>query len=39
MIKPETLRALLVDRELGELAPEVKELLDAYIEAIPSARA
>ena len=39
MIKPETLRALLVDRELGELAPDVKELLDAYIEAIPSARA
>ena len=39
MIKTETLRALLIDRELGELAPDVEELLDAYIEVMPSARA
>jgi anti-sigma factor RsiW len=38
-MKPEVLRALLVDRELGELSPDVKELLDAYLEAVPSARA
>jgi hypothetical protein len=38
-MKPEALRALLVDRELGELPPDVKELLDAYLEAVPSARA
>jgi hypothetical protein len=35
----ETLRALLVDRELGELAPDIAELLDAYVEAVPTARA
>jgi hypothetical protein len=38
-MKPEVLRALLADRELGELSPDVKELLDAYLEAVPSARA
>ena len=37
-MKTETLRALLVDRELGELPPEVKELLDAYIEVVPATR-
>ena len=37
-MKPEVLRALLVDRELGELPPDVKELLDAYLEAVPEAR-
>jgi len=35
----ETLRALLADRELGELAPDVAELLDAYLEAVPAVRA
>jgi hypothetical protein len=39
MMKPETLRALLVDREFGELPPEVSELLDAYLEVSPAARA
>ena len=38
-MKPEVLRALWVDRELGELSPDVKELLDAYLEAVPSAQA
>jgi len=38
-MKPETLRAMLVDRELGELAPDVAELLDAYLDAVPAARA
>ncbi len=38
-MNPETLRALLVDRELGEIAPDVAELLDAYLEAVPAARA
>jgi hypothetical protein len=38
-MKPEVLRALLIDRELGELSPDVKELLDAYLEAVPAARA
>jgi len=37
-MSPETLRALLVDRELGELAPDVAELVDAYLEAVPAAR-
>ena len=27
-MSPETLRALLVDRELGELAPDVAELVE-----------
>jgi hypothetical protein len=35
----ETLRALLVDRQLGELPPDTTELLDAYIAAVPAARA
>ena len=35
----ETLRAMMMDRELGELPPDVKELLDAYIEAVPASRA
>ena len=39
MMKSEVLRALLVDRELGELSPDAKELLDAYLEAVPSTRA
>jgi hypothetical protein len=38
-MKSETLRALLVDRELGELAPEFVELLDAYVAAVPAAQA
>lgn len=38
-MKSETLRSLLVDRELGELAPEVVELLDAYLATVPEARA
>ena len=38
-MNPETLRALLVDRQLGELTPDVAGLLDAYLEAVPSARA
>lgn len=37
-MKIETLQALLVDRELGELPPEVTELLDAYLELTPAAR-
>jgi anti-sigma factor RsiW len=39
MMKPETLRALLIDRQLGELPPDVAELLDAYVGAVPAARA
>jgi len=35
----ETLRALLVDRQLGELPPDIAELLDAYLAAVPAARA
>lgn len=38
-MKSETLRALLVDNELGELAPDTKELLEAYLAAVPAARA
>ncbi len=38
-MKSETLRALLVDRELGELPADVTELLDAYVAAVPAARA
>jgi hypothetical protein len=37
-MNPETLRSLLVDCELGELAPDIVELLDAYLEAVPAAR-
>ncbi len=36
-MKPETLDALLIDRSLGELSPEVEELLLAYLEADPAA--
>ena len=39
MMNPETLRALLVDRELGELPADVTELLDAYVAAVPAAQA
>jgi anti-sigma-K factor RskA len=39
MMNPESLRALLIDRQLGELPPDVAELLDAYVEAVPAARA
>ena len=39
MMNPETLRALLIDRQLGELPPEIAGLLDAYLEAVPMARA
>jgi hypothetical protein len=35
---PETLRALLMDRELGELSPDIAALLDAYLAASPEAR-
>ena len=38
-MKPETLRALLADKELGELTAEASELLDAYLIAVPAARA
>ena len=38
MMKPETLRALLIDRQLGELPTDAAELLDAYVEAVPAAR-
>ncbi len=38
-MKTETLRALLVDRQLGELPPDTAELLDAYISAVPAAHA
>jgi hypothetical protein len=38
-MKTETLRALLVDRQLGELPTDTAELLDAYIAAVPAARA
>jgi hypothetical protein len=38
-MKSETLRSLLVDRELGELAPDVVELLDTYLAFVPEARA
>ncbi|HUJ11594.1 MAG TPA: hypothetical protein VL171_16395 [Verrucomicrobiae bacterium] len=38
-MKPEILKSLLVDRELGELTPEVVELLNAYLDHVPEARA
>jgi hypothetical protein len=38
-MNPETLRALLIDRQLAELAPDVAQLLDAYLDAVPTARA
>jgi hypothetical protein len=37
-MKPETLNAWLMDRELGELSPEAAELLEAYLVAVPAAR-
>lgn len=37
-MKPETLTALLMDRELGELSPESVELLDAYLALSPAAQ-
>ena len=36
-MKPESLESLLIDRALGELPPEVKELLDAHLAANPGA--
>ena len=38
-MKPETLESLLIDRTLKELAPEVGELLDAYLAQNPAAAA
>lgn len=38
-MKPETLTALLMDRQLGELPSETLELLEAYLAATPAARA
>lgn len=35
-MKPETLKSLIVDRALGELPPDVGELLDAYLENHPN---
>jgi hypothetical protein len=37
-MKPETLDALLIDRELGELPRDVTELLDSYLEVVPAER-
>jgi hypothetical protein len=37
-MKSETLRSLLIDKELGELAPEAVELLDAYLVAVPEVK-
>ena len=34
-MKPESLQALLIDRELGELPPETAELLDAWLAGHP----
>jgi hypothetical protein len=36
-MKPEILEALLVDREFGELSPDVVALLDAFLAQNPSA--
>ena len=36
-MKPESLEGLLIDRALGELSPEVAELLNAYLSANPRA--
>ena len=38
-MKPEVLDALLIDRSLGEVSPEVAELLDAYLSQNPGAAA
>ncbi len=37
-MNPETLEALVVDRELGELSPEAADLLEAYLRLSPEAR-
>ena len=37
-MKKETLNSLLIDRELGELMPEMVELLEAYLVAVPTAQ-
>lgn len=37
-MRAETLRALLMDRELGELSPEARELLEAYLSLEPGAQ-
>jgi anti-sigma factor RsiW len=36
-MKPETLNSFLLDRSLGELTPELDELLDAYLAHEPAA--
>lgn len=36
-MKPESLEGLLIDRALGELSPQVAELLEAYLQANPIA--
>lgn len=38
-MKPESLNALLLDRELGELTPEAAELLDAWLAEHPESAA
>ena len=38
-MKPENLETLLLDRALGQLAPEVADLLDAHLDANPAAAA
>ena len=37
-MKPETLDALIIDRELGELPADVVELLDNYLQLAPADR-
>lgn len=37
-MRAETLSALLMDRELGELSLEARELLEAYLSLVPSAQ-
>ena len=37
-MKPDTLHALLIDRALGELPPDVAQLLDAHLAIDPVAR-
>ena len=38
-MKPESLHALLIDRELGELPPETVELLEAWLAEHPESAA
>lgn len=38
-MEPESLQALLIDRELGELSPEAAELLDAWLASHPESAA